>query len=311
VTLAIGDGANDVNMILQAHVGVGIAGKEGQQAARSADYSIGEFKSLKPLMFIHGREAYRRNAMLIAYAFYKNILYVVPQYYFGFNSAFSGQPLYESFIYQLYNITMTSLPIMYYALFDWEYLKPEFMSKPKLYHIGMNNECWSNTIFVKWLFYALIHGFLLYFICIISVVGERQYESDGKEIGFWIAGHTVYGGAVFVANLVILHQFNNFTGYGEALVALMCLAFFVFLGLESSLGYAIGQGAGWFADVNHIARHMFSMFTIWAAFVLMCGSVSAGELCMRAWKKVIGRLNESDQRGSYAAFVDEDHPKSI
>ena len=62
VTLAIGDGANDVNMILQAHVGVGILGKEGSQAARSADYAIGQFKFLKPLMFIHGREANRRNS---------------------------------------------------------------------------------------------------------------------------------------------------------------------------------------------------------------------------------------------------------
>jgi phospholipid-transporting ATPase len=77
VTLSIGDGANDVNMILQAHVGVGILGKEGQQAARSADYAIGQFKFLKPLMFIHGREAYRRNAMLMKYTFYKNILYVI------------------------------------------------------------------------------------------------------------------------------------------------------------------------------------------------------------------------------------------
>jgi len=41
VTLAIGDGANDVNMITEAHVGVGISGLEGQQAARSADYAIG------------------------------------------------------------------------------------------------------------------------------------------------------------------------------------------------------------------------------------------------------------------------------
>jgi P-type E1-E2 ATPase len=41
VTLSIGDGANDVSMILKAHVGVGILGKEGQQAARSADFSIG------------------------------------------------------------------------------------------------------------------------------------------------------------------------------------------------------------------------------------------------------------------------------
>ena len=98
-TLSIGDGANDVNMILKANVGVGIQGKEGQQAARSADFAIGQFKFLKPLMFIHGREAYRRNSLLILYMFYKNVLYVTTQFWFGFNSAFSGQPLYEPFIY--------------------------------------------------------------------------------------------------------------------------------------------------------------------------------------------------------------------
>ena len=76
VTLAIGDGANDVNMINQAHVGVGISGKEGQQAAKSSDFAIGQFKFLKPLMFVHGREAYRRNSFLVLYTFYKNILYI-------------------------------------------------------------------------------------------------------------------------------------------------------------------------------------------------------------------------------------------
>ena len=30
--LAIGDGANDVNMILEAHVGIGVQGREGSQA---------------------------------------------------------------------------------------------------------------------------------------------------------------------------------------------------------------------------------------------------------------------------------------
>lgn len=119
-TLAIGDGANDVAMILQAHVGVGILGKEGQQAARSADYAIGQFKFLKTMLFFHGREAYRRNSYLILYTFYKNFLYVTTQFYFGFYSAFSGQPLYEQFLYQLYNITMTALPIMWYACFDFE-----------------------------------------------------------------------------------------------------------------------------------------------------------------------------------------------
>lgn len=120
-TLAIGDGANDVAMILKAHVGIGIMGKEGQQAARSADYSIGQFKYLKSLLFFHGREAYRRNSYLILYTFYKNFLYVITQFYLGFSSAFSGQTFYDQFIYQLYNITMTSMPIMWYATFDFEY----------------------------------------------------------------------------------------------------------------------------------------------------------------------------------------------
>ena len=118
-TLAIGDGANDVSMILKAHVGVGIAGKEGLQAARAADYSIGQFRFLKPLLFIHGREAYRRNSTLILYNFFKNTLYVTTQYFFGFYSAFSGQVLYDPFIYQLYNMTMTTFPILWYSVFDF------------------------------------------------------------------------------------------------------------------------------------------------------------------------------------------------
>lgn len=85
-TLAIGDGANDVNMITAAHIGVGISGLEGQQASRAADYSIGQFKFLKNLMFVHGREAYRRNSYLILYMFYKNVLFVLPLFYYGFFS---------------------------------------------------------------------------------------------------------------------------------------------------------------------------------------------------------------------------------
>ena len=90
MTLAIGDGANDVAMIMRAHVGIGIAGREGMQAARSSDYAIGKFKFLRPLLFYHGREAYRRISFLVCYNFYKNFLYVIVQFYFGFYSVFSG-----------------------------------------------------------------------------------------------------------------------------------------------------------------------------------------------------------------------------
>lgn len=76
-TLAIGDGANDVNMIQAAHVGIGISGLEGQQAARTSDYAIGQFSYLVPLLFYHGRENYRKNSFMIVYMFYKNVMYVL------------------------------------------------------------------------------------------------------------------------------------------------------------------------------------------------------------------------------------------
>ena len=67
ITLAIGDGSNDVNMLNIAHVGIGIRGREGLQAARASDYSIAKFCYLKNLLFYHGREAYRRNGYLVLY----------------------------------------------------------------------------------------------------------------------------------------------------------------------------------------------------------------------------------------------------
>jgi phospholipid-transporting ATPase len=88
-TLAIGDGANDVNMITAAHVGVGISGLEGQQAARASDYAIGQFKHLRILTLIHGREAYRRNSYVVCYMFYKSVLFTMTIFWAGMSMNFS------------------------------------------------------------------------------------------------------------------------------------------------------------------------------------------------------------------------------
>ena len=58
--LAIGDGANDVAMIKAGHIGVGIIGKEGMQAVNSSDFAIGQFRFLRGLLLVHGRQCYRR-----------------------------------------------------------------------------------------------------------------------------------------------------------------------------------------------------------------------------------------------------------
>ena len=50
--LAIGDGGNDVAMLQAAHVGVGIRGREGRQAARGADFAVNWFRSLVRLVLV-------------------------------------------------------------------------------------------------------------------------------------------------------------------------------------------------------------------------------------------------------------------
>ena len=121
-TLAIGDGANDVNMIIAAHVGVGIKGVEGHQAARTADYSFGQFKFLQRLVLLYGRESLRKNANLIMYNFYKNMLLVLPVFFYGFQTGFSAITFYDTSIQeQFYNVLYTSFPIIVFAFWDEEY----------------------------------------------------------------------------------------------------------------------------------------------------------------------------------------------
>ena len=85
VTLAIGDGANDVGMIQAAHIGIGISGEEGLQAARAADFSIAQFRFLQKLMLVHGQWSYRRLSKLIMFSFFKNISLYMIQFWVQFS----------------------------------------------------------------------------------------------------------------------------------------------------------------------------------------------------------------------------------
>lgn len=76
--LAIGDGANDVPMIRESSVGVGVKGKEGNAAVNNADYIIRRFHHLIKLLFVHGRNNYRGNSYSVYTAFYENITFNIP-----------------------------------------------------------------------------------------------------------------------------------------------------------------------------------------------------------------------------------------
>ena len=198
-------------------------------------------------MFIHGREAYRRNSFLILYTFYKNILYISCQYVFGFWSGFSAQVLYEPFIYQMYNITFTSIPIMFYCLFDFEYekfrplnikgdfskdKKKYFMSDPSLFRIGIDYSCFSFQLFTLYLLYGLVQSTIIFMLCFF-LLNTNDMQPGGKNIGFWVTGHMVYGVCIIVANIVIMFRYHNFTGWSEWCSIGMSLNFFTILQFSS------------------------------------------------------------------------------
>jgi len=99
-TAAIGDGGNDVSMIQEAHVGIGILGKEGRQASISADFAFAKFMFLKKALLVHGHWYYLRVSILMQYFFYKNVAFITPQVLFGLHNGFSTQVRYVVFFIQ-------------------------------------------------------------------------------------------------------------------------------------------------------------------------------------------------------------------
>ncbi|KAK2196475.1 bifunctional P-type ATPase [Babesia duncani] len=117
-SLAIGDGANDVGMILAADVGVGIMGKEGMQASRSADFAIGEFRILRELLFVHGREALRKNMFLLYFCVFRNFSFSFMNVVYGFFCGFSGVSVFNTWSKQIINLCFTSFPLTVFAIMD-------------------------------------------------------------------------------------------------------------------------------------------------------------------------------------------------
>lgn len=117
IVLSIGDGANDVEMIHEAHIGIGLYGNEGMNAVQASDYALPEFQGLWRLLFIHGRWNYLRITGLIKYFFFKNMVFTFPQFLYAFSCGFSGASIYNGIYLTLFNTVFTALPLVVRALF--------------------------------------------------------------------------------------------------------------------------------------------------------------------------------------------------
>eukprot|EP00931_Biecheleriopsis_adriatica_P106531 TRINITY_DN8096_c0_g1_i1.p1 TRINITY_DN8096_c0_g1~~TRINITY_DN8096_c0_g1_i1.p1 ORF type:complete len:1431 (-),score=323.02 TRINITY_DN8096_c0_g1_i1:78-4370(-) len=135
VTLAIGDGANDVAMIQEAHVGVGISGKEGTQAVNASDFAISQFSFLMMLLLVHGRWNYRRLSKFILYSFHKNIVQCLQLFTYTLLCAYSGTSLYEDWVRNSFNLIL-GFPVIFLGFFDRDMSRSESLQRPDGYAAG-------------------------------------------------------------------------------------------------------------------------------------------------------------------------------
>ncbi|XP_035996732.1 probable phospholipid-transporting ATPase IF isoform X2 [Fundulus heteroclitus] len=279
ITLAIGDGANDVSMIQEAHVGIGIMGKEGRQAVRNSDYAIARFKFLAKLLLVHGHFYYIRIATLVQYFFYKNVCFITPQFLYQFFCLFSQQTLYDSVYLTLYNICFTSLPILVYSLFEQLVHPDALQSKPGLYRDISKNSMLSFRTFLYWTLLGFGHAFIFFFGSYIlmgedtTLMGNGQMLRANRQLMFgnWTFGTLVFTVMVITVTLKLALEtqfwtwMNHFVTWGSIAFYFIFSLFyggiiwpflhtqdmyFVFVQLLSS-------GSAWFAIIIIVITCLF------------------------------------------------------
>lgn len=214
ISLAIGDGANDVSMILEADVGVGIFGEEGMQAIQASDYGIGEFRFLWELLLVHGRYNYLRVSEMILYFFYKNIVFTLPQFLFAFYCGFSGKSVYDDWYITLYNTIFTAAPLMSKALFEKDVIIPKKKHVcteedlrvremvPLVYGLGRENEIFTGVNFSVWFCTGILHSCIVFFLPLYAVQAGI-IDSSGHNADFWVFSITSFTCVMFLVNIKI------------------------------------------------------------------------------------------------------------
>ena len=284
ITLAIGDGGNDVSMIMEAHIGVGIYGEEGMRAVQSSDYAIGEFQILSSLLFFHGRTNYIRNSECIKYFFYKNFVFTVVQFLFGFYCNFTGQTIIDDWYITTYNLLFTSLPLGARALMDHD-LKPDdgsvvYKMLPFMYKENRDNPLFTIGNFLLTLLKGIIHCSINFYFVLYSFKGEC-IGKEGYLPGLWVISVSLFTNILIIVSADIFIHTKYHTWIN-----------FVILGVVTALFYILFimavHNMTLFNSVGTMVN-TFNSIKIWLIFIFVGGTCALIDFTILAFNYSFNR----------------------
>ncbi|RYP45723.1 hypothetical protein DL768_007964 [Monosporascus sp. mg162] len=257
MTLSIGDGANDVAMIQEADVGVGIAGVEGRQAVMSADYAIGQFRFLQRLVLVHGRWSYRRMAEAISNFFYKNMIWTFTIVWYQCYCQFDITLLFEFTLISLFNMAFTSLPPIVMGIFDQDVSDAVSLAVPQLYRRGIERLEWTQKKFWLYMLDGVYQSTISFFIPYLAIAGTPYISQNGLDVSErYRLGAYIAHPSVITINLYILINTYRWDWLTLSLTALSILLIFFWTGVYTSF---TGSGVYY-----HAAEQVYAQPTFWA-----------------------------------------------
>ncbi|KAJ2075221.1 hypothetical protein GGH13_000766 [Coemansia sp. S155-1] len=267
VTLAIGDGGNDIAMIQEAHVGIGIAGQEGLQASRAADFSIGQFRFLQKLLLVHGRWSYVRVSMFIMGTFYKCMAFYATQLIFQFYTGFSGTSLFESWTLSMYNTLFSILPVLVVGIFEQDLQPDTLLAYPELYRdMGPRNHLFTVPLFLwRVVFIGIVHAVTAAFFPFAAnlALGANSSSND-----LYITGFVVYSIMVLIVTLKIAYiDVRRWVIFSHLSVILTLAVWFGWNGVLNHV-YPKSPGSGYnVLGVFHMLMKEGAFWFEWIIFV--------------------------------------------
>ncbi|XP_048228704.1 putative phospholipid-transporting ATPase 9 [Ricinus communis] len=250
-TLGIGDGANDVGMLQEADIGIGISGVEGMQAVMSSDVAIAQFRYLERLLLLHGHWCYRRISTMICYFFYKNITFGFTLFLYEAFASFSGQPAYNDWFMSLYSVFFSSFPVVALGALDQDVPAESTFKFPQLYQQGVQNVLFSWRRILSWMFNGIYSAIIIFFFC-MRALEHQAFNEDGKTVGRDVLGATMYTCVVWAVNLQMALLVNYFTVAQHVLVWGSIALWYIFLMIYGAVS-PIGSGNAYMLFVEALA----------------------------------------------------------
>ncbi|XP_047316022.1 phospholipid-transporting ATPase 1 [Impatiens glandulifera] len=290
MTLAIGDGANDVSMIQMADVGVGISGQEGRQAVMASDFAMGQFRFLVPLLLVHGHWNYQRMSYMLLYNFYRNAVFVFVLFWYVLFTCFTLTTAITEWSSVLYSVIYTSIPTVVVGILDKDLRRRTLLKYPQLYGSGQKEENYNSKLFWITILDTLWQSIVVFFIPLLAYWASTI---DSSSLGdLWTLGAVVLVNLHLAMDVIQWTWTTHVSIWGSIVVTCICVIFID----------ALPMLPGFWAIFNLASTSLFWLCLLVIPIGALIPRFVVKVIVQRYWPSDIQTMREAEKIGENLGF---------